>query len=97
MMPGLDVLARDFHFGLGSMEGAVDHPIHDSIAIFGFLLALYARLPYIVSIHCELKGPADSNPRGDCLGSRANAIHHCSEASMHRYKASGQLGPFRVC
>ena len=82
MMPGLDVLARDFHFGLGSMEGAVDHPIHDSIAIFGFLLALYARLPYIVSIHCELKSPADSNPRSDCLGSRADAIHHRRRACI---------------
>ena len=86
MMPGLDVLARDFHFGLGSMEGAVDHPIHDSIAI-------YVRLPLIVHSHCEWQSTTDPQPREDGLDSR----HHCSEASMHRYKASGQLGPFRVC
>ena len=93
MMPGLDVLAGDFHSGRGSMEGAFDHPIHDSIAIFGFLLALYVRLPLIVHSHCEWQSTTDPQPREDGLDSR----HHCSEASMHRYIASGQLGPFRVC
>ena len=97
-MPGLDVLARDLHFGLGSVEGAVDHARFHTIAIACFLLALYARLPHIVSIHRQLRNPADSKPRGQCLASRADAIHHCSEASTHRYIASGQLGPlFRVC
>ena len=93
MMPGLDVLARDLHVGLGSVEGAVDHPIHDSIAIFFFLLALYVRLPLIVHSHYERQSTSDPQPREEGLASR----HHCSEASMHRYKASGQLGPFRVC
>ena len=92
MMPGLDVLARDLDVGLGSVEGAVDHPIHDSIAIFFFLLALYVRLPLIVHSHYERQSTSDPQPREEGLASR----HHCSEASMHRYKASGQLGPVKL-
>ena len=40
MTPGLDLLARDFHFGLESVEGTVDHAITHTSAILFFLPAL---------------------------------------------------------
>mmetsp|Transcript_112844 Transcript_112844/g.158317 ORF Transcript_112844/g.158317 Transcript_112844/m.158317 type:complete len:298 (-) Transcript_112844:36-929(-) len=67
---GLDVLARDLHFGLGSVEGAVDDAPGHSVSI-------HVSLIQVLHVHCERNCPADSKRRGQCLASRANAIHHC--------------------
>ena len=93
-MPGLDLLTRDLYCGLGSMELAVDHPIHHSIAIFCFLQVP----PH--NVHggntCGKAGRSDANS-ADSFRYRTTGLHpseHGSDAMPHHCQ---QLGHSDFC